>query len=570
MNRYWSDVVRGLTPYVPGEQPKLPNLVKLNTNESPYGPSRRVLDALRAEIGDTLRLYPDPASDRLRAAIAKRYDVTPDHVFVGNGSDEVLAHVFLGLLKHDRPVLFPDITYSFYPVYCSLYDIPFEQVPLNAAFEIAVDDYLRPNGGIIFPNPNAPTGCFMAVHDVERLLRANTASVVVIDEAYVDFGGESVVPLVSRYPQLLVTHTLSKSRALAGLRVGYAIGRPDLIEALEPGQGQFQFLSAGPFGAGGRDRGARRRRLFQGHVRQGHCDQAQAGAGSARAWVSKCCRRRRILCLRGCPGATAATSPRSCVNAASSCGISASRCASRSSCGLPSAPMSNVRVWSRRCAASCRAAEREFVYTLKSTTYLGHPDTMARQAQVTRDTQETQIVVKINLDGSGKAKLASGVPFLDHMLDQIARHGLVDLEIKAKGDLHIDAHHTVEDIGITLGQAFAKAVGDKKGVRRYGHAYVPLDEALSRVVIDLSGRPGLEMTGKFTRARVGEFDVDLVREFFQGFVNHALVTLHLDNLKGTNTHHQVETLFKAFGRALRMAVELDPRVKGIPSTKGKL
>ena len=195
---------------------------------------------------------------------------------------------------------------------------------------------------------------------------------------------------------------------------------------------------------------------------------------------------------------------------------------------------------------------------------------MARQAQVTRDTQETQITVKIDLDGSGRAKLASGVPFLDHMLDQISRHGLVDLEVKARGDLHIDAHHTVEDIGITLGQALAKAVGDKKGVRRYGHAYVPLDEALSRVVIDLSGRPGLEMTGKFTRARVGEFDVDLVREFFQGFVNHAQVTLHLDNLKGANTHHQVETLFKAFGRALRMAVELDPRVKGIPSTKGKL
>jgi imidazoleglycerol-phosphate dehydratase len=194
----------------------------------------------------------------------------------------------------------------------------------------------------------------------------------------------------------------------------------------------------------------------------------------------------------------------------------------------------------------------------------------SRAATVVRDTQETQITVKINLDGSGRAKLASGVPFLDHMLDQIARHGLVDLEVKARGDLHIDAHHTVEDIGITLGQALAKAVGDKKGVRRYGHAYVPLDEALSRVVVDLSGRPGLEMTGKFTRARVGEFDVDLVREFFQGFVNHAQVTLHLDNLKGANTHHQVETLFKAFGRALRMAVELDPRVKGIPSTKGKL
>lgn len=232
MSRYWSRVVQGLTPYVPGEQPKLANLIKLNTNESPYGPSRRVLEALRSEIGDSLRLYPDPASDRLRAAIAKHHGLTPGHVFVGNGSDEVLAHVFLGLLKHDKPVLFPDITYSFYPVYCGLYDIAYEQVALNASFEIAVDDYLKPNGGIVFPNPNAPTGCFVPVTEVERLLRANGESVVVIDEAYVDFGGESVVPLVNRYPQLLVTHTLSKSRALAGLRVGYAIGHPDLIEAL--------------------------------------------------------------------------------------------------------------------------------------------------------------------------------------------------------------------------------------------------------------------------------------------------------------------------------------------------
>lgn len=232
MSRYWSKVVQGLTPYVPGEQPKLANLIKLNTNESPYGPSRRVLEALRAEIGDSLRLYPDPASDRLRAAIARRHGQTPDHVFVGNGSDEVLAHVFLGLLKHEAPVLFPDITYSFYPVYCGLYGIAYEQVPLNAAFEITVDDYLKPNGGIVFPNPNAPTGCLVPVAEVERMLRANTDSVVVIDEAYVDFGGESVVPLVSRHPQLLVTHTLSKSRALAGLRVGYAIGHPDLVEAL--------------------------------------------------------------------------------------------------------------------------------------------------------------------------------------------------------------------------------------------------------------------------------------------------------------------------------------------------
>ena len=193
-----------------------------------------------------------------------------------------------------------------------------------------------------------------------------------------------------------------------------------------------------------------------------------------------------------------------------------------------------------------------------------------REAQVSRNTLETQISVKINLDGSGKAKLATGVPFLDHMLDQVARHGLFDLDIAAKGDLHIDAHHTVEDIGITLGQAFARAVGDKKSVRRYGYAYVPLDEALSRVVADLSGRPGLDMRVEFARARIGDFDVDLLREFFQGFANHALVTLHIDNLKGDNAHHQAETVFKAFGRALRMAVELDPRVGGVPSTKGSL
>ena len=196
---------------------------------------------------------------------------------------------------------------------------------------------------------------------------------------------------------------------------------------------------------------------------------------------------------------------------------------------------------------------------------------MNRAAEVTRNTKETQIRVKLNLDGRGVAKLSTGLPFLEHMLDQVARHGMLDLEIEAKGDLHIDAHHTVEDIGITLGQAFAKAVGDKAGIRRYGHAYVPLDEALSRVVIDFSGRPGLEYHVDYARALIGEFDVDLMREFFQGFVNHAQVTLHVDNLRGDNAHHQCETIFKAFARALRMAAEADPRAAGmIPSTKGSL
>jgi imidazoleglycerol-phosphate dehydratase len=193
-----------------------------------------------------------------------------------------------------------------------------------------------------------------------------------------------------------------------------------------------------------------------------------------------------------------------------------------------------------------------------------------RKAEVSRNTQETRIAVTLNLDGTGKAKIGTGVPFLDHMLEQVARHGVFDLEVSAKGDLHIDAHHTVEDIGIALGQAFAKAVGDKSGVRRYGHAYVPLDEALTRAVVDLSGRPGLEYRIKFSRARIGEFDVDLIHEFFQGFVNHARITLHLENLSGANAHHQAETAFKAFARALRASVESDPRVKGVPSTKGSL
>ena len=193
-----------------------------------------------------------------------------------------------------------------------------------------------------------------------------------------------------------------------------------------------------------------------------------------------------------------------------------------------------------------------------------------RAASVQRNTLETQISIRLDLDGSGKSKLATGVGFFDHMLDQIARHGLIDLDVEAQGDLHIDGHHTVEDIGITLGQALAEALGDKKGLRRYGHAYVPLDEALSRVVVDLSGRPGLVFAVPFTRSTVGEFDVDLVREFFQGLVNHAAITVHVDGLRGDNSHHQAETVFKAFGRALRMAVETDPRASGVPSTKGSL
>ncbi|WP_312955947.1 histidinol-phosphate transaminase [Pseudomonas songnenensis] len=233
MSKFWSPFVKDLVPYVPGEQPKLSKLVKLNTNENPYGPSPRAIAAMQAELNDSLRLYPDPNGERLKQAVADYYGVQPAQVFVGNGSDEVLAHAFHGLFQHAGPLLFPDISYSFYPVYCGLYGIAYETVALDEQFQIDVADYNRPNGGIIFPNPNAPTGCLLALEAIERLLKANTESVVLVDEAYVDFGGESAIALVDHYPNLLVTQTLSKSRSLAGLRVGLAVGHPDLIEALE-------------------------------------------------------------------------------------------------------------------------------------------------------------------------------------------------------------------------------------------------------------------------------------------------------------------------------------------------
>lgn len=233
MSELWSPFVKNLVPYVPGEQPKLTNLVKLNTNENPYGPSPRALDAIRAAASDDLRLYPDPNGQALKDAVAQYYGIQSDQVFVGNGSDEVLAHIFLGLFGHGRPVLFPDISYSFYPVYCGLYDIAFETPALDEDFQIVVEDYLQPNGGIIFPNPNAPTGSALALEAIERIVVGNPTSVVVVDEAYVDFGAESAVALIGRHPNLVVTQTLSKSRSLAGLRVGLAMGQAPLMEALE-------------------------------------------------------------------------------------------------------------------------------------------------------------------------------------------------------------------------------------------------------------------------------------------------------------------------------------------------
>jgi histidinol-phosphate aminotransferase len=244
MSRFWNKLVATLDPYVPGEQPRIQNLVKLNTNEHPYGPSPKVLAAIAAHTNDSLRLYPDPTALVLRQAIAKQFGLTPEYVFVGNGSDEVLGHAFHALLKQDAPVWFPDITYSFYPVYCGLYQIDFRAIPLDEQFKISVDDYLPASsvaraGGIIFPNPNAPTGCANPLADVERIIAANPDIVVVVDEAYVDFGAQTAASLIEKYPNVLVVRTLSKSHSLAGLRVGYALGHPDLIQGLDRVKNSF-------------------------------------------------------------------------------------------------------------------------------------------------------------------------------------------------------------------------------------------------------------------------------------------------------------------------------------------
>lgn len=261
MSKFWSPFVKDLVPYVPGEQPKLSRLVKLNTNENPYGPSPQALAAMQAELNDDLRLYPDPNGERLKQAVAAHYGVQANQVFVGNGSDEVLAHIFHGLFQHDLPLLFPDVTYSFYPVYCGLYGIAHEKIALDERFRIRVEDYARPNGGIIFPNPNAPTGCLLPLDAIEAMLKASPDSVVVVDEAYVDFGGESAIALIDRYPNLLVTQTLSKSRP--GRPAGRPGGRPCRSgRGAGADQEQLQFLSAGSPGDRRRGGGFRGRRLF--------------------------------------------------------------------------------------------------------------------------------------------------------------------------------------------------------------------------------------------------------------------------------------------------------------------
>jgi histidinol-phosphate aminotransferase len=352
MSRYWSSLVHRLTPYVPGEQPKLPNLVKLNTNENPYPPSPQLLLQLPKNwrmVGESLRLYPDPNAERLKAAVAARYaefGISPQQVFVGNGSDEVLAHVFMALLKHELPVFFPDITYSFYPVYCGLYDIAFVAVPLDENFEIRSEDYAAANGGIIFPNPNAPTGRLLPLPAIERLLLAHHRSVVVVDEAYIDFGGESALALVNHHPNLLVVHTLSKSRSLAGLRVGYAVGHHELIEALERVKNSFNSYPLDRLAIAGAVAAIDDQEHFETPGRLSSAVARSCAVRTAGTGFRSPAFGGQFHLRPATRSAMPAGSPPPCVNAASSSATSGCR-VSTSTCGLPSAPTHNANCWSR-------------------------------------------------------------------------------------------------------------------------------------------------------------------------------------------------------------------------------
>jgi histidinol-phosphate aminotransferase len=345
MSKYWSEIVRTLTPYVPGEQPKIDGLVKLNTNECPYPPSPKVVQAIADHNGDGLRLYPDPQSSALKAAIATYHGLTPEQVFVGNGSDEVLAHAFMGLLKHDAPLLYPDISYSFYPVYAKLYGITAREIALDESFAIRVDEYLAagPNGGVIFPNPNAPTAIGLPLAEVKRLLQGNRDSVVVIDEAYVDFGGESADVLVNEFPQLLVVRTLSKSRALAGLRVGYALGHPDLIEALVRVKDSFNSYPLDRLAIAGGVAAMEDVAWFEDTTKRTLAtrDRMVAGLrerGDHAIAASRCCPRPPTSSSPAARAATPPSWPPACARTRCWCGISRSPSALHSSCVSAWAP----------------------------------------------------------------------------------------------------------------------------------------------------------------------------------------------------------------------------------------
>ena len=542
MSQFLNGALRRLTPYTPGEQPRNQAYIKLNTNESPYPPSPGVLAALNRAEGENLRLYSDPEAVELREALAARYRVERESVFVANGSDEALSFAFLAYAADGRGVAFPDISYGFYAVFARLYGIPVRQVPLRADFRLAPEDYNHLHRTIVLANPNAPTGLALSRDEVEGIVRANPDAVVVVDEAYVDFGGESAVPLTARYPNLLVVQTFSKSRSMAGARLGYAIGDAALIQDLEA----IRF-STNPYNVN---------RLTLRTGAAALAEQDYYDANCAAIVDTRADTKRRLEAL----GFTCTDSRANFLFARH-----------------PAADGGDLYRRLKERGVLVRPPHRGlYPHHHRYQGPDGRPagtagGTAMRTAHIARKTNETDITLTICLDGRGVSAIQSGVGFLDHMLTLLARHGRLDLELTCRGDTQVDDHHSVEDIGIALGDAVAQALGEKRGVRRYASLYLPMDEALILCAVDLSGRGGYYDALDIPAQKIGRFDTELVYEFMNAFAVHAGLTLHLRRVCGRNSHHIVEGAFKALGRALREAAAIDPEGRDeIPSTKGVL
>ena len=532
-------------------------LVKLDTMENPHRLPAALREALGQRLAEVaLNRYPAERGNVLRAALARHAGMPEGcDILLGNGSDEIISLLSMACAIPGAVALAPLPGFVMYEMSAKLLGLRFVGVPLTADFELDAPAMLaaireHQPALVYLAYPNNPTANLWDDTVIDQIIEA-APGLVVMDEAYQPFAARDSMARLKRHPQVLLMRTMSKF-GLAGVRIGYLIGRQRIDcrsrQAAPAVQHQRAQLRGRAVCAGA----CRRIRPPGGVTAQRARAPASSDQGDAR---------RAALPERSQhdPGARARFE-----------GLLRRHEGTRRACEkhrrfAPAA--GQLRAPDGRHAGRKHLDDRR----LESEPVMSTATTTERKAEVSRNTAETQIRVAINLDGTGAAQLATGIGFFDHMLDQIARHGLIDLLIDCKGDLHIDGHHTVEDVGITFGQAMAKAVGDKKGLRRYGHAYVPLDEALSRVVIDFSGRPGLHMRVDFKSGMIGELDTQLVYEFFQGFSNHAGVTLHIDNLHGDNAHHQCETIFKAFARALRMALEIDPRAAGvIPSTKGSL
>ena len=456
MSKFLSPTLAAVTPYTPGEQPQDQQYIKLNTNESPYLPSPAVIAAVSEHEVEKLRLYSDPACADLLKAAAAHFGLQPEQIMPGNGSDENLFFALRAFCDADHPLAYADITYGCYGVWCGLMHIPSHIIPLKEDFTLDPKDYYGLNQTIVLANPNAPTGIALPRAEIEGILKANPNNVVIVDEAYVDFGGESCVPLIDQYENLLVVQTFSKSRQLAGARLGLAMGNAKLIADLN----RVKF-SLNPYNIN-------RLTLKAGQAAledTAYFDRTRAAIVDTRAWTKQ----------------------------------------------------------------------------------------------------------QLELDGTGRYEVDTGCGFLNHMLELFARHGRFDLVLTCHGDVQVDYHHTTEDVGIALGQAFARALGDMRGIQRYGSFYLPMDEALILCAVDLSGRCTLNWDVRCSTEKVGDFDVECAKEFWLGFARSVPATVHFVQFAGENTHHILEACFKGAGHALGAAVKIDEAHKDeIPSTKGLL